>query len=65
VQFEKVAPVHFEEYLGWDRWLYGGDDFEVIQLIYPTTDGIWPWEPSASDWFRQRQPILSDSPSKA
>ncbi len=32
----------------------------IHQIIYPTTDGVWPWEPTASDWFRQRQPILSE-----
>jgi Domain of unknown function (DUF4262) len=60
VQFEAVAPEHFDEYLGWDKWLYGGKNFEALQIIYPTTDNVWPWEPGASDWFRQRQPILSE-----
>ncbi|HXU87235.1 MAG TPA: DUF4262 domain-containing protein [Methylomirabilota bacterium] len=60
VQFEVVAAEHFDEYLGWDKWLYGGKNFEALQIIYPTTDGIWPWESGASDWFRQRQPILSE-----
>lgn len=60
VQFEVVTPAHFDDYLGWDKWLYGGKNFEVLQIIYPTTDGIWPWEPRASEWFRERQPILSD-----
>jgi hypothetical protein len=60
VQFEAVAPDHFHEYLGWDMWLYRGRNFEVLQLIYPTTDGVWPWEPDASDWLRQQQPTLSD-----
>jgi hypothetical protein len=60
VQFEPVAAEHFDAYLGWDVWLYEGRDFEVLQLIYPTVDGVWPWEESASDWFRRRQPLLSN-----
>jgi len=60
VQFEVVSPDHFDDYLGWDEWLYGGKDFNVLQIVYPTTDGIWPWEPGACEWFRARQPILSD-----
>jgi hypothetical protein len=64
VQFEVVGREHFAEYMGWDRWLYDGDDFEVLQLIYPTTAGVWPWEPQASDWFRQRQPILNEDRRK-
>jgi hypothetical protein len=60
VQFEAVASERFDEYFGWNKWLYRGKNFEVLQIIYPTTDGVWPWEPAASEWFRQRQPILSD-----
>jgi len=60
VQFEEVVPKHFDDYLGWAIWLYGGTNFKALQIIYPTTEGIWPWEPSASEWFRQRQPILSE-----
>jgi Domain of unknown function (DUF4262) len=60
VQFEVVTPDHFDKYMGWDKWLYRGKTFEVLQIVYPTTDGIWPWEPRADEWFRTRQPILSD-----
>jgi len=61
VQFEFVGTDRFDEYLGWDKWLYGGKSFEAMQIIYPTTDGIWPWDERASEWFRERQPILSDN----
>lgn len=59
VQFEVVTPEYFDEYLGWNKWFYQGADFDVLQIIYPTTDGVWPWEAAASEWFRQRQPILA------
>lgn len=58
VEFVLVGAEYFDEYLGWNKWLYGGVSFEVLQLIYPTTDGVWPWESDASEWFRERQPIL-------
>ena len=60
IQLEPVASEHFDEYLGWNKWLYGGNDFEVFQIVYPTTDGVWPWEQGASEWFRLRQPLLCD-----
>jgi hypothetical protein len=60
VQFEAVSADHFDDYLGWDKWVYAGKDFRVLQIVYPSTDGIWPWEPGASEWFRERQPLLSD-----
>ena len=37
----------------------GGPDFEAVQLIWPTTSGVWPWEPAASEWFRSNQPLLA------
>lgn len=58
VRFEPMAKKHYAEYLGWDRWLYGGDGFDAVQVIYPTTDGVWPWDPAASNWFKERQPLL-------
>ncbi|RUX71406.1 DUF4262 domain-containing protein, partial [Mesorhizobium sp. M7A.F.Ca.CA.004.08.2.1] len=38
-------------------------DFRVLQLIYPTVDGIWPWQAEASNWFRAWQPLLDTAPS--
>jgi hypothetical protein len=60
VQFEVVAKKHFRNYFGWGRWLYKGDHFEVLQIVYPTTTGVWPWDDAADDWFRARQPRLSE-----
>lgn len=60
VQFGVVTTDHFDNYFGWDIWLYGGKQFEVLQLIYPNTSGVWPWEAEATSWFRTNQPILSE-----
>jgi hypothetical protein len=57
VQVERVAREHYAEYLGWNRWLYGSDDFAVLQILYPTAGGTWPWEPGGQGWF------LSDYPT--
>ncbi len=54
----EVDKAHYADHLGWARWLHEGDHFPVLQLIWPTTAGIWPWQPEASDWFRKWQPIL-------
>ena len=37
---------------------YGEGTYRVVQLIYPTTRGAWPWQKAASDAFRQGQPLL-------
>lgn len=60
VQFGLVDKAYYEAYLGWNIWLYGGSSFETMQIVYPTTDGIWPWDSSASEWFRAWQPVLRD-----
>jgi hypothetical protein len=59
VQAQTVDPSFYSEYVGYNLWLYDGPNFEVLQFIYPTTSGVWPWEPGASEWFRSNQPILS------
>ena len=63
VQFRPVARKHREEYMRSATWLHGGPDFEALQLIWPSTTGVWPWAPEASEWFRANQPLLAgDAP---
>ena len=59
VQFGPVAREHRAEYMRSACWLHSGPDFEAVQLIWPTTSGVWPWESGASEWFRSNQPLLS------
>lgn len=59
VQAQKVEPSFYEEYFGYNLWLYDGPNFEVLQLVYPSTSGVWPWAEEADEWFKSRQPILS------
>lgn len=63
-RFLAVDPSHYREYFGWDLWLYKGAGFRVLQLVYPTVDGIWPWDAQADEWLRNRQPLL-DRPAAA
>jgi hypothetical protein len=55
---EMVDHSFYEEYFGWNLWLYRGSGFQVLQLVYPNTAGVWPWEAEADEWFRTWQPIL-------
>ncbi len=59
--FAPVSKKHYAAYFEWCRWLYGGDRYEVVQLIYPTPTGIWPDSPEAPDWLLAHQHILTDS----
>ena len=60
VMFRPVLKEYYEAYFGWARWLYEGDDFHVYQLIYPSTSGVWPWDPDASDDYTYFIPMLSE-----
>jgi hypothetical protein len=57
----EVSPSHFKEYMGWALWLYEGSNFRAQQIIFPSTAGVFPWEPEASDWLKSWQPLLADA----
>jgi len=42
-----------------DWRLYRSNDFPTLQVVYPTTTGIWPWQQQASQWFRKWQTMLA------
>jgi hypothetical protein len=58
VQFTPVDPPHRAGYMRSAVWLYGGSDFEALQLLWPSTRGLWPWDPEAGEWFKANQPLL-------
>lgn len=61
VCFVQVAKKHYKEYFGWGLWLHDGSDFEMLQMVWPTTDGIWPWSEDKSEFYQWAQPILTES----
>jgi Domain of unknown function (DUF4262) len=42
---------------GCDRY-YDNRPYEVVQIVWPSTAGVWPWRKRANDWFRNNQPML-------
>ena len=61
VTFNEVSQANKEQYMLSACW-FNNNQFEALQLIYPTTSGIWPWEAQASENFLSIQPSLA-SPS--
>ena len=59
VCFVEVDKAHYNEYLGWGLWLHKSNDFNMLQMIWPTTDGVWPWNEEKSDYYIWAQPILN------
>ena len=38
---------------------YNNDKFEALQLVHPTTSGIWPRDADANQSFLTLQPCLA------
>ena len=37
---------------------YGEREYSMVQLVWPSTKGVWPWNKSASKWLVRNQPML-------
>jgi hypothetical protein len=61
-QFRALDKANYAEYLGSNIWLYSGNNFPTLQLIYPNKNGVWPWQPEATERFREWQPLLYEPP---
>ena len=61
VTFIEVDKKFYKEYLGWALWLYKGESFKVYQLVWPSTNGLWPWDEEKSEYYVWTQPILNSS----
>lgn len=55
----EVSESQFPEYLGMNRWFYGGDNFKSLQLVWPDRGGRFPWHFDMSNEFINRQPDLT------
>jgi hypothetical protein len=56
--FQAVEKCWYEPLLGYARWFYQGDDFPVLQCIWPDKKQNYPWDPSfRRDWI-WAQPLL-------
>jgi hypothetical protein len=58
IYVETVKPKISCEYtFGCSRY-YQDKKYSVVQLVYPTITGVWPWQLSATEWFKVNQPML-------
>jgi hypothetical protein len=57
-EFREVEKQWLRQVMGYAIWFYGGDDFPVLQCIYPDLSNRFPWEESFDSSLRGRQPLL-------
>ena len=58
VQLARVDRAHYPHYLGQALEYYSGDAFDVLQVVWPDQDGIFPDEEAWDDTFARFQPLL-------
>ena len=56
--FKTVDPKHYEAYCGYARWLYRGDDFPMLQCVWPLKSGHYPWDEGYPPEGAEVQPLL-------
>jgi hypothetical protein len=58
VYIEPTKRALLKDYtLGCDRY-YKRARYDVVQIVWPSTSGVWPWEKEASSWLNTNQPML-------
>ncbi len=63
--FKTIEPAVYGDWFAADRWFYDGTDFPAVQLLWPNTFAVYPWEDNADDYLRWCQPILSELPIRS
>jgi hypothetical protein len=58
--FIPVDKLNYEEYMGYANWYYNGNNYPLLQCIYPTVKGVYPWEDTWPGNIKKSQPILGE-----
>jgi Domain of unknown function (DUF4262) len=56
----KVDADYYDAYVGQAQRYYQEVDFPLIQCIYPTVKGIYPWEKDWPEEIKDLEPILGE-----
>jgi hypothetical protein len=60
--FIPVAKRAYQEFIGFATWFYKGDDFPVLQCIWPDHQSRYPWHPCSQATTQQPDLLDEDSP---
>jgi hypothetical protein len=60
--FIEVADRYYSDYVGFARWFYRKRHFPLYQVVWPNTDGHYPWNIDAPNTFKNWQPVLGAAP---
>lgn len=62
IRFVKVLQEHMPNHFGYAREYFGGWDFEVLQIVWPDKQGLWPWNEGCIEAFPYIQKLLDRDP---
>jgi hypothetical protein len=54
IEFPKSS---YHDFLGYAIWFYKGEEFDVLQCVWPDKAGRFPWEAGVLDEFKKNQPV--------
>jgi len=57
-EFRHVEKRWLRQTMGYAVWFYGGDEFSVLQCVYPDLGNYFPWDEGFDTSWRSREPLL-------
>jgi|HubBroStandDraft_1064217.scaffolds.fasta_scaffold209320_2 hypothetical protein len=64
--FVEVSTHHYHNYVDFARACYSrGERSPLYQIVWPSNDGHFPWNPQATKHFKDWQPVLGEVPAGA
>ena len=60
--FVQMPKRSYQEFVGFARWYYEGNGFPLYQIVWPSKEGHFPWNPLATENYRKLQPVLGEAP---
>jgi hypothetical protein len=58
--FVTVDVKYYHDYVGYSRWFYKGNNFPLVQCVYPTKRNVYPWQNDWPEEISDLQPILAE-----
>jgi hypothetical protein len=57
--FRRVDPKLYREYFGYALWFYEGENFPMLQCVWPDQDHRYPWDSQFDAQMVASQPVLA------
>lgn len=57
-EFKTIDSRWIRQTMGYAVWFYDGDEFPVLQCVYPDLENKLPWEDGFDETWGERQPLL-------